>query len=155
MPLPKRTYAACHPDQLVYKQGRTTCESCYKERRKEESRTYYLTHAQHLKEKSRKEYKEDSVRILERDRWAATLRLYGISQAEYEEMLRKQAGLCAICHKTNVYKHHLSGMIPRLHIDHDHETGRVRGLLCFSCNTKLGWFDAYKDTVEKYLEVCD
>lgn len=57
---------------------------------------------------------------------------YGITPEQYEEMLERQGGGCAICGKP-------PGDIA-LHVDHCHETGRVRGLLCFSCNAGLGQF---------------
>jgi hypothetical protein len=52
---------------------------------------------------------------------------YGISERDYNELLRLQAGLCAICAER-----------PARHVDHCHETGEVRGLLCFACNAGLG-----------------
>lgn len=56
---------------------------------------------------------------------------YGITLQDYDEMLERQDGGCAIC-----------GRPPRadisLHVDHDHGTGLVRGLLCFPCNNALG-----------------
>ena len=55
---------------------------------------------------------------------------YGISESEFSELWRKQAGCCAICGIT------LDG--GKYRIDHDHATGRVRGLLCVSCNTGIG-----------------
>jgi hypothetical protein len=54
---------------------------------------------------------------------------YGISAEEAELMLESQGGLCAIC-----------GAAPAGHVDHDHETGAVRALLCFNCNGGLGQF---------------
>lgn len=57
--------------------------------------------------------------------------LYGITLEVYERMLFEQSGVCAICSKTNS-----DGR--RLHVDHCHATGQVRGLLCFPCNTMLG-----------------
>lgn len=59
-------------------------------------------------------------------------RVYGISLSEYEQLLRHQGGGCFAC-----------GFMPRadqnaLHVDHDHRTGFVRGLLCMSCNRTLG-----------------
>jgi hypothetical protein len=56
-------------------------------------------------------------------------RRYGISADEAELMLRAQGGLCAICRAA-----------PAAHVDHDHESGRVRELLCFNCNGGLGQF---------------
>lgn len=53
-------------------------------------------------------------------------REYGITVAQYEEMVRLQGGVCAICGKAPT--------TIRLHADHDHKTRRVRGALCFYCN---------------------
>jgi predicted nucleic acid-binding Zn ribbon protein len=61
--------------------------------------------------------------------------LYGLSQDEYEAMLARQGGGCAICGTTD-----WPGKDHRPHVDHDHETKRVRGLLCDSCNQGLGRF---------------
>jgi len=59
---------------------------------------------------------------------------YGITLADYDEMLENQGGGCAICGKTPAEEgRHLS-------VDHDHETGEVRGLLCVDCNRGLGCF---------------
>ena len=60
---------------------------------------------------------------------------YGITPEQYEEMERQQRGLCAICYmpETRV----LHGRKPRLAVDHNHSTGKVRALLCFMCNAKL------------------
>ena len=57
--------------------------------------------------------------------------LYGITIEQYDEMLAAQEGACAICRGTE------SGA-PRWQVDHDHQTGTVRGLLCNSCNLALG-----------------
>lgn len=54
---------------------------------------------------------------------------YGITLEEFNELLDKQDGVCAIC-KLKTDGH--------WHVDHDHQTEKVRGVLCFSCNTSLG-----------------
>ncbi|MFY9589082.1 MAG: endonuclease VII domain-containing protein [Actinomycetota bacterium] len=56
-------------------------------------------------------------------------RRYGIGAAEVDELIRKQGGVCAIC-RTRAPEH----------VDHDHDTGKVRGVLCFGCNGGLGQF---------------
>lgn len=66
---------------------------------------------------------------------------YGLSSIDYESMYEAQGGGCAICGRED------SGVVNRqlLCVDHDHDTGEVRGLLCDSCNNGLGRF---KDSPE-------
>jgi hypothetical protein len=54
---------------------------------------------------------------------------YGITLDELKEYLRIQNNACAIC---------LKEFTAEPHVDHSHETGKVRGLLCFQCNTGIG-----------------
>ncbi|MEV7628166.1 endonuclease VII domain-containing protein [Actinoplanes sp. NPDC089786] len=56
-------------------------------------------------------------------------RRYGIGQVDFDELLAEQGGVCAIC-----------GAADPQHVDHDHRTGWVRGILCFNCNGGLGQF---------------
>lgn len=69
---------------------------------------------------------------------------YGIDIEQYDAMLKTQNGVCKICSSVN-----LDGK--RLHVDHCHQTGKVRGLLCNGCNRKLGWYEILKTNIEKYL----
>ena len=55
------------------------------------------------------------------------MRRYGMDEVEFEWLALQQGGVCAIC---------LEGRGE--HVDHDHRSGRVRGLLCFGCNRALG-----------------
>lgn len=63
-------------------------------------------------------------------------RKYGISIAEYEKLYQQQNGVCAICGQSETDKIK-SGKQKYLAVDHDHTTGKIRGLLCKSCNIKL------------------
>lgn len=55
---------------------------------------------------------------------------YGVSVEEYNERIEKQNNLCAICHTEDTER--------ALSVDHDHKTGKIRGLLCKSCNLGIG-----------------
>ena len=71
------------------------------------------------------------------------LKEYGISEEQYLSMLNAQEGRCWICGI------HCSEK--KLHIDHDHTTGIVRGLLCGNCNRGLGLFTENKQSLEKAI----
>jgi len=60
---------------------------------------------------------------------------YGITADEYNYLFIKQEGKCAIC------KQHQGTLPKRLSVDHCHETGKIRGLLCNKCNVSLGNFN--------------
>jgi hypothetical protein len=62
-----------------------------------------------------------------------------ISPSEYEEKFRGQFGKCAICSLESLTKT-MSGKPVKLSVDHDHNTGKIRGLLCTNCNVGLGKF---------------
>jgi hypothetical protein len=70
---------------------------------------------------------------------------YGITREQFWELVETQNGSCAIC-----------GVKPEsptdLHIDHDHKTGKVRGLLCQFCNQGLGSFREDPRNLEKAVE---
>ncbi|WP_250003924.1 endonuclease VII domain-containing protein [Actinoplanes sp. M2I2] len=68
-------------------------------------------------------------------------RRYGIGQADFDEMLWRQFGRCAICRAPD----------PQ-HVDHDHRTGAVRGILCFNCNGGLGQFRDNQDYLAGAIE---
>jgi hypothetical protein len=65
-------------------------------------------------------------------------RSFGITVEEYEALLVSQKGGCAICGRTNEQEVARSGR--RMPVDHCHQTGRIRGILCGNCNKGLGKF---------------
>ncbi|MDX3056122.1 endonuclease VII domain-containing protein [Streptomyces sp. NE06-03E] len=80
----------------------------------------------------------------ERNRISYFQRKYGLSPVELDELIAAQQGVCCICLTA-----------PAEHVDHCHETGRVRGVLCFSCNAALGQLKDRPDAVRRaaaYLE---
>jgi hypothetical protein len=108
-----------------------------------------------VKEEQRRRYQENRTERLEKQRkYAAKYpdrvrdthlrRLYGIDLARYEAMLQEQGGGCKICGAVQA-----DAIGRRLHVDHCHETGRVRGLLCYSCNKVLGLVHDSTDRLER------
>ena len=74
---------------------------------------------------------------------------YGISLAEYQAILVLQGGGCAVCGKK---KH----SVKALHVDHDHKTGKTRGIVCSSCNRAIAFMGDSPELAKKlvnYLEV--
>jgi hypothetical protein len=81
---------------------------------------------------SREQYQANHSRERARQR-SYNLRInYGLTTAEYDSLLEEQGGGCAICSGTDSER--------RLAVDHCHDTGKVRGLLCTACNVSLGRF---------------
>jgi translation initiation factor 2 beta subunit (eIF-2beta)/eIF-5 len=78
--------------------------------------------------------------------------LHDITMEEYYRLYNEQNGLCAICGKPESQK--MKGKLANLAVDHDHKTGKVRGLLCFKCNTRLGALEneAFFTVALAYLE---
>jgi len=68
------------------------------------------------------------------------LRLYNLTQEDYTDLLEAQGGACAICRRPESVIDSRTGEPRNLSVDHDHITGRVRGLLCGRCNRGLGQF---------------
>jgi recombination endonuclease VII len=73
--------------------------------------------------------RESKERLYGSSRHYHLTRRYGIGAKDVERLIAEQGGLCAIC-----------GSADPEHVDHDHATGAVRGVLCFNCNGGLGQF---------------
>lgn len=81
-------------------------------------------------------------------------RNYNISHEDYVDLLTKQHGVCACCFKPESTK--FRGKFRQLCVDHNHKTGKIRGLLCSKCNIALGLL--FEDTTViqsllRYVEV--
>lgn len=86
-----------------------------------------------------------------RNGWRPTaLKKYGLTPESYDALVAAQDGLCAICGRSERSKR--TGEVIKLSIDHDHETGKVRGLLCGSCNRALGLLQENPVTLERMAE---
>jgi hypothetical protein len=83
------------------------------------------------------EVRPNGLTVKENIRDKRMIRKYGINLATFKRMLAEQGGCCAICLR-DIYEEPPAGSSMRAVIDHCHATGRVRGLLCTTCNVALG-----------------
>ena len=74
---------------------------------------------------------------------------------QYYKMMQEQDNKCAICKCEETRKSRTSGKICALAIDHNHDTGRIRALLCHSCNTGIGKFKENKELLKAAIEYLD
>lgn len=105
-------------------------------------RKYYDSNAEAMRAKSRAYYWKNRDRVLA-GMWAKNLKaLYGLTEEQYAAL----GGKCHICGlEKNAHGY-------RLHVDHCHDTGKVRGLLCHGCNTGIGGLRHDVATMRKAIE---
>ncbi len=121
------------------------CKSCHKEYENSPS----------IKEYRKKYWKREDIIIRKKKyvnsrlpiRRNLTLkRLYGINIKQYDKIAAKQKNRCAICNR------HQSKLNRSLGVDHDHTTGKNRGLLCRHCNLGIGSFQDSINTLKKAIK---
>lgn len=134
-------------DQFLTEHGRSTkqCSRCRKRSRaatqkyRDANRDLCAARTKRWKKNRPEQYKQYYQR--------ANLRRYGLEEDDYARLLKEQKGKCAICRTTKP-----GGRWKRLHIDHDHKTGKVRGLLCNSCNCAVGFLNEDPGRAAKLIE---
>ena len=116
-----------------------------KQKEKEDNRRYYVENRDRLKTEALKRYitRSNSPEFKIQMRNRNLISKFGITLDQYNEIFLKQQGKCAIC-ETDKPKGRGS-----LHVDHDHKTGKIRGLLCHNCNVGLGNFKESIDIFKK------
>jgi hypothetical protein len=90
-------------------------------------------------------YHRNKHKHVDKMREAHLKRSYGLSSSEFNVMLAEQKGKCLICSIT------AEDYGKTFHVDHCHTSGKVRGLLCGPCNTKLGWYENNTFSIAAYL----
>lgn len=108
-------------------------------------RRYYRANAEKIKAKGR----EDRAANPAKHKSARRKRTFGISEDDFQKMLSGQSGACQICRFVFVVGAGRE-LIP--HVDHCHKTGKVRGLLCTSCNKMLGFAKENLVSLERAIE---
>ncbi len=130
--------ALCHPDRRYH--AKDKCYQCY-------VGGWVKQHPERVREYRRTYVPSDAAREkkLLYKRNGHFQRQYGMTLGEVDAQIARQGGLCAICHRPPTSSPPFRSSRPRLLVDHDHESGKVRGLLCTDCNAALGHFDDNPD----------
>lgn len=104
---------------------------------------YYAENREQFSQKRKKWRQENPEKQAEIGRCARLKRKFGMTIEEYDLLLKQQKGVCAICEQPCRTGN-------RLAVDHHHKTGEIRGLLCYSCNVRVGFIDKYEDRLRTY-----
>jgi hypothetical protein len=134
--LAPRKCITCGREFQPYRSNGLTCSrECY--RKTQRWRELQQEQDQRPERKARKnELRRGSERVRQYNR-KKQLERYGVTVEQHDAMLEEQRGLCALC--GNPPKPGGIRAASRLHLDHDHETGKPRQLLCNTCNQGLGY----------------
>lgn len=106
------------------------CRPC----RNKRSKNWYLNNREQFNAHQMRYYRENPDKYRRRMRMGK-LKKYGMTLEAYDRLFEKQGGVCAICQKPEAVVWYGKSTLA---VDHDHTTGKTRGLLCFRCNTVLG-----------------
>lgn len=132
------------------KKNRTPYKDWSEERKnksKERNKRYYEQHKQERNDINKRYRWENGIKIALTKKKHWLFHKYKITLEQYHELEISQNGVCAICHKKETRKGYTN-----LVVDHDHETSKVRGLLCDKCNRGLGYFDENIDFLVSAIE---
>lgn len=146
-----RAWAAAHPERVKAMKDRS--REKHRDQRRAYDEAYRKAHPEKAQARSTK-YRQRhrasvnaSLAAYRATHTAAkrrhTLGNYGLSEVEYAAMLGDQGGVCAACGSPEEWPlPRKPGTVRPLSVDHDHETGKVRGLLCARCNIAIGFHGA-------------
>lgn len=109
----------------------------HRDERSKYLRSYYQQNKDRLTERMAAYYTQNAEALKKYARRAHLLAKYGLTEDQYLEMMVGQEGKCAICGLPSDKRH--------LTVDHCHTTGKIRSLLCGTCNTGLG---SFKDSID-------
>ncbi len=100
------------------------------------AKAYYENNKEKILEKAKEDYPKNKERMNKQSKEAHLKKNYNLSIEDYNKMVERQGGVCAICRKKEISIQ--NGKPQKLSVDHDWKTKKVRGLLCKNCNTTLG-----------------
>lgn len=116
-----------------------------KERRRANNKAWYAAHPGYKKAYRAKMKAADPEKFKQYHKNHMLKNKYGISLSEFGAMIQSQGGGCASCGGASTSK-------KGFHVDHDHKTGAIRGILCSGCNTALGLLKEDIDRMQKLID---
>jgi len=111
----------------------------------------YASNRELYNTKAQAYYSKNAERIRRSIRSRSIRTKYGITVEEYQRLYDLQEGRCAVCGQSETAIDPQRGTVKKLAVDHDHITGRVRGLLCGACNRALGLLKEDLDLVARLI----
>lgn len=121
------------------------CNNVFKRNSNFRNKKYCSVKCAKIQYRKYRELRKIDPCCIEKKFYSRILKVYGLSKIDYDKMLANQNGACAVC-----LRHPLkigSGK-KILNIDHNHNTGKVRGLLCLQCNRVIGMFS---DDADRFM----
>ena len=106
----------------------------HREKRLIKGRNKYALNKESLLRRQREKYRQNTDYYRNID----LMKHYGITLQQYNDRLKNQNYVCAICKKPETVLNARSSRVKNLAVDHCHATGKIRGLLCTNCNRALG-----------------
>ncbi len=110
------------------------------------NKEYHRLNRPRMLERNRAWRKNNPDKMMVSRRQSSLKHNYGISLEDYNRLFGEQNGLCLGCYK------HQTQLKKRLVVDHNHKTGKVRGLLCSACNTVLGFANDKVETLQRLID---
>lgn len=129
------------------------CKVCCRERERKrwpkvrqksvaQSRAWRKANPERSRETQRRAYRRDIIKSREKSIHYVRKSRYGLTPTDFKQLKAEQENRCAICQKES----------EQLWIDHDHQTGKIRALLCPSCNLLIGKLEASSCLLDKALK---
>lgn len=133
-----------------YGMSNARCSACISKTKYHRNKEYYQEYHKVWAANERREHYE---RVRQREKSYSSQRdllkeRYGITKENYKNLLDAQLGGCAICGGKNTFRNSSRDLF----VDHDHETKKIRGLLCNHCNTGLGHFKDNRELLQKAID---
>jgi hypothetical protein len=126
-----------------------TASAKYRKNNKDKIHNDYLKNKKKIYEYQKNYYKKNKVYISERSRKYKLRKKYKITENQVNKIREEQGNKCAIC---GVIESAVKMGGGKLCIDHNHKTGKVRGLLCGQCNSALGHFNESIEILNNAIE---